>query len=593
MTLDDVLAQMREVDTALSDDDRSAARADLLATFLSASDTNLPALTAAVQEKGRHIDPAAVDITEEALAEYSLLAEVSEAINARVASIEVQREQERRSSHAAALAHRIAATSVLEDAAPADTVAASGSPVARGRSTDGGVRRESVSIIAASDMAGYFSGQPIGDMASLTASVITRARSLSRSGSDRQVPLATFQRTVPETHMIADEMRDWSRMVAASSERTMPGGSLAASLLKRASVTAANSIAAASTGYAWCAPMEIRDELCEIEGSLDAMVDLPTLVTTRGGVMWPTSPDYSALYEPYCFTDDSGPGYELNKPCVELPCADGWEETRLEGCSLCLETGILQARVDPSQVQRAITELTLAHQRSLNAKKLAKMEDIIGGISGAHVDLADFSAHGPGLIESLLSFLDLQAERMRTRRRLPVNTTLEAVFPRYALGILRSDLSKKNAIEGRWSASEQDVITYLLTRGIRPQFVWDWQDELIGGEAAVTEWPTSMKFLLYKAGAFTALSGPSIQLEMVHDKALLQKNREIRLFAEDLWAVVHRCGPVASFTVPLCPNGLSGGQEVIQCAPAAPAPADLVVQAAGVSTGGAAKKSTK
>lgn len=596
MTLDDILGQLRDVDPELGVEDRAGARKILLDEVLSASDVDLPALTAAVREKGQNVDPTSGDITEEALEEFSLIAEVSEAINSRVASIEDQRKKDVRSAHAAKLAERIASTKVLEDA-PAESVTASSAITRRG----GGdvvhaARRETVSMVAASDMPGFFSGQAIGDMTQLTAAVIGRARSLSRSGSGRQVPIATLQRQVPETHLIGDEMRDWQRLVTASDERRLPGGSLAASLLKRQSITASTPVPPGSGGYAWCAPMEFRDELCEVEGSLDALLDIPTIVTTRGGVMWPQSPDFTDLYQPFCFSDqDVHGGYDIEKPCVQLPCPDGWDECRLQGCSLCLETGILQARIDPAQVQRAITELTIAHQRHLNRMRIQAMVDQINAISGAHVDVTDWGSHGPGLLESLLSFVELQAERMRTRRRLPVNTTLEAIFPRYLLGVLRSDLSKKNAIQGRWSLGEPDIITYLLSRGIRAQFVWDWQDEAIGGDAAVTEWPDKVTFLMYKAGAFTAIAGPSVQLEMIHDKALLQKNREIRLFAEDLWCVIHRCGPVASFTVPLCPNGLSGGQiNDGPCPPPAPeAPAPLALSAAGVTSSTAAKRAAK
>jgi hypothetical protein len=593
MTLDDILGQLREVDTELAEDEQTSARKILLDEVLSASDVDLPALTAAVHEKGRSVDPNSSDISEEALAEFGLLAEVSEAINSRVASIQDQRERDKRAAHAAKLAERIASTKVLDNE-PAEQVAASSLPAVRssgGREVVHAARRETVTMVAASDMPGFFSGQSINDMSQLAAGVISRARSLSRSGSGRQVPVATFQRQAPETHVISDEMRDWHRLASAADERRLPGGSLAASLLKRQSqITASTPVPPGSGGYAWCAPMEFRDEPCDVEGSLDALLDIPTIVTTRGGVMWPATPDFSDLYQPFCFSDqDVHGGYDIEKPCVQLPCPDGWDECRLQGCSLCLETGILQARIDPSQVERAITELTIAHQRHLNRMRIQSMVDQIAAIPGAHVDMTDWGSHGPGLIESLLSFVELQAERIRTRRRLPVTTTLEAVFPRYALGVLRSDLSKKNAIQGRWALGETDVITYLLSRGIRPQFVWDWQDEYIGGDSAVTEWPDRMTFMMYKAGAFTAIAGPSVQLEMIHDKALLQQNREIRLFAEDLWCVIHRCGPVASFTVPLCPNGLSGGQvNDGPCPPPVPEPAAaLALNAAGVQSGGA------
>lgn len=581
MTLDEVLASLRDVDTELGADERTSAQKILLEELLAAADTDINAIAAAVTEKGRNVDPTSSDITEETLEEFSLLSLVSDAVNHRVSAIEEQREKEQRSKNAAALAARIAQTRMLEDPPPdgGTSGVTAGAIVPAGSGTGNGmqqmVRRETLEMTAASDMPGYFSGQTIASMEQLTSAVIGRARSLSRSSSNRQVPVASMGRHYPETHVVADEMRDWHKIVQASNERALQGGSLAANLLKRTgSASSANSLTA--QGYAWCAPMELRDELCPVEGSLDNMLDLPTIVTNRGGVMWPATPDFTGLYEPFCFTDaDVGPGYEITKPCVQMPCPDGWDECKLQGCSLCLETGIIQSRVDPSQVQRAIQEMMIAHQRHLNRMRIQAMVDEIESISGAHTDLTDWGAHGPGLVESLLSFVELQAEHLRTRRRLAMSTTIEAVFPRWVLGVLRSDLSKKNAINDRWSIGEADVTNYLLTRGIRPQFVWDWQDDVMGAEGNPEQWPSEVTFMMYQAGAFTAIAGPSIQLEMIHDKALIQANREIRLFVEDMWCVIHRCGAVASFTVPLCPNGVSGGQVVQDC----PAPAALTASA--------------
>lgn len=570
MNLEEILAQLREIDPELSQDEQAQARKHLLDEVFASSSVDLAALSAAVIAKGGAVDPDSADISEEALTEFGLLVEVSDAVNTRVAAIEDQRAKEQRAQHAVKLAEKIAATKMLDQSNPQGgigktPVAASGG--SRGPSAGGPARREVVAMVAASDLPNHFSGQTIADGRALTAAAISRARSLARSGSGQRVPLVSLQRQVPETHLITDEIRDWERLNTVADESRLPGGSLAASMAKRQSLTASTPIPGAPFGgYAWCAPMELREEYCPVDGSLDAMLDLPTLVTTRGGVMFPATPDFSALYEPFCFSDDDvSLGYELEKPCVSLPCPDGWDEFKLEGCSFCLETGILQARVEPLTVQRAITELTIAHQRHLNRMRIQSIVDQVGGMSGGHTDLTEWGNHGPGLIESVLSFVELQAEHIRTRRRLAVNTTLEAVFPRYALGVLRADLAKKNAIEGRWSASEQDVINYLLTRGIRPQFVWDWQDEEMASDATPTQWPSQMSFLLYQAGAFLAITGPSVQIEMVHDKTLLQANREIRLFAEDTHTVAYRCGAAKSYTVPLCPNGVSGGQEVITC----------------------------
>ncbi|MER6610211.1 major capsid protein [Streptomyces sp. NPDC000927] len=566
MTLDEILSQLRDVDPELTPDEQASARRGLLDEVLSAADVDVNALSAAAKEKAQAVDPSANDITEEALVEIGLIAEVSEAVNTRVAAIHDQQERERRATTAARLAEKIAATAMVTNTQATGTVTAS-----TGTKTNTGAnlaRREATQMIAASDMPGFFSGQTIPDMKSLTNAVIGRAAKLARSGAGRQVQVASFQRQTPETHRVEDEMRDWMRITSASDERRLPGGSLAASLLKKQSLTASTPVppGIGSGGYAWCAPMEIRDEECQVEGSLDGLLDIPTIVTTRGGVMWPASPDFTALYQPFTFSDgDFTAGYELEKPCVSLPCPEGWDECRLKGASMCLETGIIQSHVAPEQVQRAMTEMMIAHQHYLNGVRIQSMVDDIAAESGGHTDLSDWGGHGPGLYESLLSFLDLQATRFRERRRLPFGTTVEVAMPTWSLGVLRADMSKKNALAGRWSTGDQEIMTHLLSRGIRPQFVRDWQDEEISGDALPTQWPSKFTFLMYTAGAYLGVAGPSIQMEMIHDKQLIQRNREIRLFAEDTYCMIRRCGQAASFTVPLCPNGMSGGQERIEC----------------------------
>lgn len=589
MDLNEILASLREVDTELSVEEQASARHGLLSELLASGDADLQTLAAAVHEKSQAVDPSAGDVSEEALSEFALLADVSEAITSRTEAIEADLAKKKRAAHAAKLAEKIASVKLPDTSRSADaevpTVTASSSVAPAGGHagirSHGAARTERISLVAASDLPGFFSGQQITDMRALTAAVIARAGRTSNRASNRQVPLASLQRHVPESHLIQDGMQDWQKLESAANERGFAGGSLAASLLKRGTtLTASTPVPGLMNGYAWCAPMEIQDELCPVEGSLDGLLDLPTIVTARGGVMWPATPDYTGLYQPFCFSDeDVNGGYPIEKPCVELPCPEGWEEAKLQGCSLCLETGIIQSRVAPEQVERALTEMLIAHQHQLNRSKLQAIVDSISAESGGHTDLTAWGNHGPGLIEGLLSFIELQVTRMRERRKLAFGVTLEAIFPSWVLPVLKADLSKKNAIEGRWSATDQDVITYLLTRGIRPQFVRGWQDEMFTDEAVITQWPTQVTFLLYQAGAFIAVEGPSVQLEMVHDKALLQRNREIRLFAEDLYTVARRCGQAASFTVPLCPNGVSGGQEVIECTPVEPpAPAQRSVR---------------
>lgn len=451
---------------------------------------------------------------------------------------------------------------------------------------------ERYGMVASSDIPGFFSGQELPSMGSLVAATAAKFQSLSRHGQSGagRAGIATFNRTVDPRTLIDNEMQDWRKLDDATNERLLPGGSLIASLYGQQSTSliaaGGNQLgmqAAADItgfGYAWCSPMEIINQLCPLEATLEGMVDLPTITTTKGGVMWPSTPDYADLFKdtPFCFTQNDMGGASFEKPCVKIPCADGWDQCILDACSFCIVDNILLSRVDDSQIQRAIAQGLNIYRRGLNAKRIKKMVDLTKAVSGGSnvISAAELAVHGPGLFESILSFLELQVEHLRARKRLARNTTFEGIAPMWLRAVLRADLSKKNAIQNRWNVTDADVDRWLASRGIRLQYVWEFQDagvdpnNPIGGAAIPKKWPDTVQILLYQAGAFTAIQGPSVQLDAVYDRQSLAKNERVRLFIEDMWCLTSRCGLKYLYEFPLCANGVSGGQEVIACTPPTP-----------------------
>ncbi|MFJ9719876.1 major capsid protein [Streptomyces sp. NPDC101213] len=643
MNLDELLARLRDV----SGDDASAQRKSLIATALGEEDVDLGQLAEHVREKSNAVDIEDGEITDEQVEYLSTLAEVSEGINEEVQSIEEARAAEARKATAAQLAEKIGATKKLTDdptpAAPAKAAVPAQAPAsdnggenapaegvavtAGGRRAVplGGLRRnhgkgitveqqqsaradraaERYSMIASSDGPGVFSGQDIPSMAVLASVAANKVQSLQRLGNATgRAGIATFNRHVDPSMLIEEQMRDFHKLEEAGNEKLLPGGSLIAALeQKHNSLVAAGtanglgqvaSLQAAATGYAWCSPMEIVNQLCPLEATLDGMVDIPTITTTKGGVMWPATTDYAEVFAdgPFCFTQDDMNKADFEKPCVEIPCADGWDQAVLDACSFCVIDNILLSRVDDSQIQRAIAQGLNIYRRGLNAKRIKRMLDLTRANSGAFVQVStdDLRVHGPGLFESVLSFLELQVEHLRAKKRLGRNTTFEGLAPVWLRPILRSDLSKKDGIQNRWDITDADVDRWLASRGIRLQYVWEFQDAavdpaaVIGGNAVPKRWPGSVQILLYQAGAFQAIQGPSVQLDAVYDRENLQKNKRVRMFLEDMWALVSRCGLKYLYEIPLCPNGVSGGNEVIDCstiaAPAAPAAPDTVATGA-------------
>lgn len=648
--LDDLLASLREVPADASD--AAEQRRTIIASVVAEEDVDLADLADGVRQKSTAVDPDA-EISDEQVEYLGLLAEVSEGVNDQVEQIESQRAAEQRRATAAALAEKIAATRSVEagtapvvpaqpstepagdtgtggEGAPAGdggaaVTASSGNggapkrraPLAnvRPNTAHGTARKvlegnvtpgpafqpERYSMVASSDIPGFFSGQELPSMGALVAATNSKFQSLARHGNGGgRAGIATFNRTVDPSTLIDNEMADWGKLDTVSNERLLPGGSLVAALAQQGgyasgTLTASTPIPSpAGTGYAWCSPMEIINQLCPLEATLEGMVDLPTITTTKGGVMWPATPDYADLFQdtPFCFTQAEMGEPAFEKPCVSVTCADGWDQIVLDACSFCVEDNILLSRVDDSQVQRAIAQGLNIYRRGLNAKRIRRMLDLTRAVSGGSnvISAAELAVHGPGLFESVLSFLELQVEHLRTRKRLARNTTFEGIAPAWLRAVLRADLSKKNAIQNRWEITDADVDRWLAARGIRLQYVWEFQDAgvdpdaTIGGTTIPRNWPETVQILLYQAGAFTAIQGPSVQLDAVYDRANLVKNKRVSMFMEDMWALVSRCGLKYLYELPLCANGVSGGQEVIACTPPTPPAAPVAPSAATTSS---------
>ena len=617
--LDDLLDQLR----AAEGDD---ARQEIITAAVTAETVNLADLSDALTHKSSavNIDSDDFDPSPEQLAYLQLLAEIGQGVSAEVEAREAARQAEERRATARALAEKIAATRRPEppapsapteteggdegegsEGAPAEggvAVAASAGkqsarkvPLGQMRSTtptgrrpgNGGQPVEPTAVVrgverfamtASGDGGGFFSGQEFPNLAALAQMAQAKVQSLARLGTGSgRAGIATFTRQVPKEFLIEDEMRDWGKLEYASDERHLPGGSLVNALSMRRALMASGAQEESKIGgllHAWCSPMDILTDLCPLEGSLDNMIDLPTLTTTKGGVMWPKTPDYSDVFkdQPFCFSFDDMGKENFEKPCVEIPCETGWEQCILEACSFCVIDNILLSRIDDTLTQRAIAQGIFLQRRAQNAKRLKQMETITTAAGGDTVITADdLKCHGPGMTESILSFIALQVAHLRATKRLPANTTFEAVGPAWLLSVFVADLSKKLGIQDRWTIGEADVARWFAQRGISFQFVWEFQDAavdkdaVIGGTTVPKCWPEKVKILLYQAGSFTAIQGPSVQFDAIYDSVLIKKNKRIRLFVEDMQCLISRCGIKRSYEFPLCPNGLSGWGEKIDC----------------------------
>ena len=360
---------------------------------------------------------------------------------------------------------------------------------------------------------------------------------------------AKLRRDVPlidESHALV------AAIEAATDERKLPGGSL----------TAAGG---------WCAPSETLYEFCDVPSATD-LVSLPEITINRGGVRWPVEPDLSQIFEnfQFFFSETELQAVDVNgnptavKQCVEIPCADDFEELRLNAVGYCVEAGILQNQGWPELTEWFMRSLAQEHLRAISRRTI---EDIVAG-SGA--PLVIDPNNQVGATSSALNSLALAATNLRLDKGLSRNATIEGIAPSWLHEVLRADLAMMGGGAGGWNVTDAEINSWLSARGIALQFVGDWQTRGAGqpGNLATAAWPGAVNVVLYPAGTWFRAMSNVIELGVMYPKEQLQVNRYTRFFTEDALATGKRCNKSIVVTIPLCVSGGIGARKEITCQPA-------------------------
>ncbi|AWN07728.1 major head protein [Microbacterium phage Hendrix] len=331
----------------------------------------------------------------------------------------------------------------------------------------------------------------------------------------------------------------------AVDESRLPGGSLVAS-------------------GGWCAPSEvIYDLIGEVE-SRDGLLSLPEIGVTRGGVSFTRGPDFADIFSEivgFSYTEQNdidgeyavdangvGTGEAGNKPCYKIECPP-FVEYRLGIEGLCLSAGLLQQRGYPEVIARTIRGALVAHDHRVNGRMIAAM------VAGSTA--ITMAANQVGTIAPILTAVELQVEHYRAVRRMSRNTTLEAVFPFWVRGAIRSDLSRRLGIDPDTGINVTDaqITDWFNSRGISPQFVYNWQDIAGTAATAFTQWPTSVQFLLYSAGTWVRGTSDIITIDTLYDSVLLGQNDYTALFTEEGVFTARRGQDSRVVTVPITADG--------------------------------------
>ena len=362
-----------------------------------------------------------------------------------------------------------------------------------------------------------------------------------RAMSERH-SLAVVRKTFDERATVSSPESAEAAMAFAVNEKNLPGGSLVAA-------------------GGWCAPSETVYDLIEDE-SRDGLISLPEINVTRGGIKFTKGPKFADLYAApsfnfteeeakagkYAPTSATDPTNKVGpKPVYSVPCTD-FEDVRLSAAGLHIQANLLQQRGYPELVARTIRGALVAHEHRMSERIIASMERQSTAVS---MDAGQIGAAAP-----ILTAIELQVEHYRYAQRLSRSTTLEAVFPYWVHGAIRTDLSRRQGVD-LTDVNDARIDAWFKARGVNPQFVYDWQ-ALTGAAGDFKVWGSSLKFLLYSAGTFVKGGQDVITLDTVYDSTLLGQNDYTALFTEEGYLVAKRGHDARVVTVPINPNGGTG-----------------------------------
>lgn len=398
--------------------------------------------------------------------------------------------------------------------------------------------RPSVIIAAAADVPGLPTGSAVENLDGLVASVMSRwnAYKGAPQAKDSRVRhgLATIQIPFGEG-LIADGTDDTAVLKRAADHTRLPGGSL---------------IAAGG----WCAPSETIYDVCSA-GEVTGLLSLPEVGAPRGGIRYTRALDYQTIFTQIqaltlCATEaelEAEP--PLEKDCIEVDCPD-FVEVRLDACWLCVKTALLQNKAYPEYVREFLRTAVVSHQNLMDVRTLNATLALMGAPTAI---AGTFAAIAP-----VISAIDLAAIDFRYKHSIGINSPLEILLPEWLPGVLRADWIRRNGGDAD-DLTKAQISRYMAERNVSVQWLRHYQATGFGQVANATAWPTTLEFALYEAGSYVRLREDIIRVDTLSDSALLTTNRQLGLFMEEGWAVAEMCKDGRRYTVPICPNGQTGG----------------------------------
>lgn len=427
--------------------------------------------------------------------------------------------------------------------------------------------------ITAGAETGYAAGATLDGFAAVTAAFQERSSVYGKSAKGRggddvmHHNVAKINRNYPEdltykSGMTEERIYDMGRY--ATSEKRLQGGSLLQSV---------------QAGIGWCAPSTIVLTTCS-PITATGMWQGPEIGAPRGGIRHNQGLSFSTIF-------GGGTGYNILteaqviadtvKTCVQIPCPS-FVDDRLKVAALCLTGDLLQNVGYPEFVQTFIEGAIDAQAHNINRDIIAT---IVAGSTAVNLAVAiDPWQSDASVVSQVMAAAEMAVVDIRYNLRLDPNATIEMVFPIWLKAQMRADWLRRNAVPNP-DLADAAIMSMFATRGVVPQFVYDWQDAFSGltttGPGAATpllvlpQSPTvNLQFLAYPAGTWLLARQSVIRLDSVYDSTLLATNKVTQLFVEDGYLPMRMCPVSRVYTVNICPNGSTGVQRAVSCTDVTP-----------------------
>jgi hypothetical protein len=284
----------------------------------------------------------------------------------------------------------------------------------------------------------------------------------------------------------------------------------------------------------WCAPSENLYDFCSYE-TVSGILDIPTVNIRRGGINFTKGPDYATLAAAWGFLQTEAQAEAgTEKDCYAVECPP-FAEVRLDAIGFCVTAGVLTASPGgyPELIRRVLEIGLTAHAHKVNSQVITRIQTLIGAATN-YVEIGAATS-------DILQALEIAALRLRYSLAMAENATVEVVLPIWVKAAIRADLSRRMGVD-MLAVGDADITRWLTVRGIRAQFVYDYQNFATGNTGAWTAMPTTLEFMMYPAGAFIKGTSPVIDLDTIYDSVGLSTNTYTAAFFEEGLLVANRCG---------------------------------------------------